>query len=165
MTELVTPQPGGKSQVDQVKAFVEGKFGLWSGDSHDVVADALFSLCLAHARKPYRSLGPILQKAGVRRAAKWRRRSQRSCPLEREVPSCTRSADEMVRFESEDEILHGAICKEDESTQDIIYMHAIEGRRFGEIALLLNLTEDAARSKYNNARARLRKRLEATCGP
>lgn len=165
MTELVTPQPNGKSQVDQVKAYVQGNFGLWAGDAHDVVADALFSVCLAHARKRYDDLGRVLQKAGVRRAAKWRRRSQRSCPLEGEVPSCNRSADEMVRFESEDEILHGAICKEDEITQDIIYMHVIEGRRFGELAPLVHLTEDAARSKYNNARARLRKRLEATCGP
>lgn len=165
MHELATASPGEKSQFDQVKDHMQSKYGFWYGDAHDIVADALFSVCEAHARKPYQRLGAVLQTAGDRRAAKWRRRSRRSCPIEGEFPSCARSADETVRFEREDEVLNAALCKEDEITQDILYMRAIEGKQFGEIALVVGLAEDATRSKFNNARGRLRKRLAESCGP
>ncbi len=169
MKELASPQDGGRSQIDQVRRYLEAKYNLRPGDAHDIVSDALFNVCEAHARRPdvYRRLGAVLRTAGERRVPRWRRGNHRSCPIGGEIPSCTPSADETVRFKGEDDIINASICKEDEVTLEILYMRVIEGKRFRAIGLELDppLSEDETRSKYNNARGRLQKLLRDTCGP
>lgn len=152
-------------EVAQVKRNVGSRFRLSEGDAHDIVQDALLNVCTAHARKRYTRLGAVLQIAAERRALSWARRRTRWCEIDERWPSCFPAPDELTRFQQEDDVLDAALCKEDPATKQIIWLHVVHELNFSEVGAQLGFTGDEARYKYNNARRRIQKRVDDTCGP
>ena len=151
-------------EVPQVQRTLQRRYGLSDDDAHDIVYDAMMNVCESHVRKAYSKLGAVLQTAAGRRASRWISGRRRECPVDPETPSCMPSADESVRFAQEDSVLDDALCREDGVTQQIVRMRGAEDKDFATIGRAVGMTADEARTKWNNARRRMRKRLTDRCG-
>ena len=151
----------GSSPWDKVLAYVQRRRS--AQDAQDIVSESVVSVCVAHGRTGYSNLGAALWKAAVRRATRWGQRGRRECPLVDEPMSCDSLPDEGVRFEIEDEALFCALSAERDVVQSIIRARVFDGEDFASIGARYGLTADQARTEFNNAMRRMRKKLDDGC--
>ena len=146
---------------------VQHRYKVSADDAHDLVRDALLNVCVSHSRRPYERLAAALHRAVDNRARDdWRRRRRYlSCPVDDNMPTCQRTADETVRFAQEDRVIAAAVCRVDRVSERIIRLRVIEEMAFEEIGAGFEprLTADQARTMFHNAIRRIREQVAATC--
>lgn len=150
-----------------VRRSIQRRYRLSEDDAHDLVRDALISVCSRHAAEAYTGsgVGAALTIAAENRARDdWRRRRRYGrCPLDEQIPSCLVSGDNLARFNQEQLVAEAALCKEDSASQRIIRERVIEGTDFRTIGAALGLTEAEARTRFHNALRRVQKRVRDAC--
>lgn len=149
-----------------VRVQVQRAYRLSEDDAHDLVRDALITICVRHATSPYQNLGAALQKAATNRARDgWRhRRRYPACPIDGQVPACDPWLDENARFDQEQRAIEAAFCAEDRISERIIRVRVMEEQDFATIGREHGLSADQARAMFHNALKRVKKRAADACG-
>lgn len=153
------------AEEDTVRRQLTNKYRLSPDDAHDLVRDALVSVCARHAVRPYERLAAALQTAAENRARDGWRHSRRylACPLDDQMPTCAPSPDETTRLRDEDRVVAAALCKEDRVSERIIRQRIVEEMDFASIGNELGLTADQTRTMFHNALRRVQRRVAEAC--
>lgn len=149
----------------KVRVLLMKSYRLSEDDAFDIARDALIDVCVAHARRPYQAPGAVLVVAAANNAKDdWKRRKRFRCGITEEPPSCGPAPDDFTRFGGELKIAERALCGEDEQHRAVFLLRLHYGLEFAAIGGTLRISEDDARSKFNNALRRVQKRVRDACG-
>jgi len=150
-----------------VQRRIQYKFRISNDDALDIARDALLNVCAKHAKKPYDNVAAVLESAATRRAVgDWRRRKKLNCAIDVDLDTlpCVPVTTEFERAAQIDRILDAVRCKEDPTTEAVIYLHVRDGATFPAIESQLGLAPNHARYRFDNFVNRARKRLQSSCG-
>lgn len=154
-----------REQQAQVERSLRFEYRLPWHDAQDVARDVMIRVCIVHADQPYRNLGAVYLTAArnqARRGATHRRRFP-VCPVEDELPACSRTAEDHLRLEQEARLVEAALCKEDMVTQRIVRLRLSDGTAFDELGREHGLDADQTRTRYHNGLRRVQKRIAQAC--
>jgi DNA-directed RNA polymerase specialized sigma24 family protein len=148
----------------RVRSTVQLQFRLSPDDAHDLVRDALVSVCVQFAERGYTNIEATLQRAANNRATdNWRRkRRYPQCSVDDNVPVCD-ATDVGLRFDQEERAVAAAMCRLDRVSETIVRRRITDDVPFAEIGRDVGLSADEARTKYNNAIRKLRRELDVAC--
>ncbi len=153
-------------ELAQVERSITRDYRLAWHDAQDIARDAMLRVCVAHAERSYQNLGAVYLTAARREAMRgaMRRRRFPVCPVDEQLPACSRSPDDLVRAEQEARLVEAALCKEDLVTQRIVRLRATDGASFEDLGRDHGLGADQARTRYHNGLRRVQRRVAEACG-
>lgn len=148
----------------RAKQSVQQQYRLSPDDAHDLVRDALVSVCVQYAAHGYENLAAALQRAVYNRAiGDWRRKTRYpSCPIDDQVPACD-ATDDGVRFDQEERAVAAAVCRLHPVSQRILKQRITEDAGFDEIGREVGVPASEAKNRYDNAIKKLRAELGVAC--
>jgi DNA-directed RNA polymerase specialized sigma24 family protein len=153
-----------RGEEARAKQSVQQRYRLSPDDAHDLVRDALISVCVQHAEHGYVNLGAALQRAVQNRAiGDWRRNKRYpSCPIDDQVPACD-ATDDGVRFDQEERAVAAAMCRLHPVSRRIVKQRITEDAGFDEIGREVGVPANEAKNRYDNAIKKLRAELGVAC--
>jgi len=153
----------------RLRQFIATHYRLSADDAHDVVRDAMVSVCVAYvAGTPYERLGAVFQTSAEREAKDdFKRRRHLRCAIEPgEDLKCERASHDLDLLVGQQRALvDRAMCAEPRSRQDVFYLRVHEGLDFRAIGERTKMTETEARDTFANLAKKLKKTLAEKCGP